>query len=412
MPDERVRSTPIGVGQNDEPRQPGRPEDDTGYSRIAGRWVRRAWREPPARPVTPARALVGAVEHRLRVYRRRRTIVRASAVAATAAMGIAAVVTLMWTHPPRPAPTTAVAVDLHVLMQLPPAGGRSDSPETAVRPGTRLAPAAGATSMRLGSLDGTELSVTPGSELRVVEVGPTRRFALGRGSVNVHVAKLTTGERFLIDTPDATIEVHGTTFRVAIANDEAPCAQGTKTRVSVAEGVVAVKGSGREDRLAPGEEWPRSCATTLSRVGDDDARMAARMAEASPAALERAGAPERSRPRSRRLSKAKGTASRTTPADATPSASLLEAQNDLFASAVRAKRHGEVARALTLFERFIDTYPDAALLESALAQQMRLLAGRDPARAVAIATRYLARFPDGFARGEARSLVDQGAHAP
>jgi TolA-binding protein len=87
-------------------------------------------------------------------------------------------------------------------------------------------------------------------------------------------------------------------------------------------------------------------------------------------------------------------------------ASVLAAQNDLFLSAVRARRAGQNARALALFERFMRDYPDASLFESALVHKMRLLAATsDFAAASASARQYLARFPDGFARDEARALL-------
>ena len=66
-------------------------------------------------------------------------------------------------------------------------------------------------------------------------------------------------------------------------------------------------------------------------------------------------------------------------------------------------------KALSLFERFMRDYPDASLFESALVHKMRLLAATaDPLGASASASQYLARFPDGFARDEARALL--GAH--
>ena len=93
----------------------------------------------------------------------------------------------------------------------------------------------------------------------------------------------------------------------------------------------------------------------------------------------------------------------------TASSSALEAQNDLFQSALRARRGGRAPEARALFERYMDQYPDGSLYEAALAQQMRMLAaGADAhgaAAAAAAAARYLARFPDGFARDEARTLL-------
>jgi hypothetical protein len=112
--------------------------------------------------------------------------------------------------------------------------------------------------------------------------------------------------------------------------------------------------------------------------------------------------------------------------------SSLAGQNDLFSSALRAKRGGQARRAIELFERFVRSYPASSLVESALAQRMRLLAqpgtqARAQARAQdSIAARlsspdssaksaaadYLARFPDGFARAEARALLERPGAMP
>ena len=214
-----------------------------------------------------------------------------------------------------------------------------------IEAGMRLA-ARASREVRAAGADGTEIIVEPGGALTVVENGATRRFALMHGAVSAHVARLAPGERFIVETSDAEVEVRGTRFRV-VALDEPPCADGAATRVAVSEGVVVVTWSGHRESLQAGETWPPEC----------------------------------------------------------PAASALEAQNDLFAAAVRAKREGQNALAATLFARFIRVYPDSSLFESALVQQMRLLAMGDPRAAASAAVRYLARFPDGFARDEARRLA-------
>ena len=152
-------------------------------------------------------------------------------------------------------------------------------------------------SVRLGDTAGTELTLEPGGMLTVVESTATRRFALRRGAVEARVRKLVAGERFIIETADAEIEVHGTEFRVAIGEPESvPCTgAGPKatvaTRVSVTGGVVSVKWSGDEQRLHPGDEWPPRCADVASDARADvgargsqrrRSRRSAPPAEASP----------------------------------------------------------------------------------------------------------------------------------
>ena len=276
--------------------------------------------------------------------------------------------------------------------------------------------------VKIGDAGGTELTLEPGAMLTVLEASTTRRFALRRGAVGARVRKLVPGQRFIIETADAEIEVHGTQFRVVLGEpEELPCSgagprDAIATRVTVTEGVVSVKWAGDEQRLKPGDEWPPRCAP---------ARASAPQAAAAPSSPYSAGskvaAPASPSSRSRvatslhRTSPAAGarrTASRAAALDAatassrdTP-ASALEAQNDLFVAAVRARRAGHSALALSLFNRFIQEYPGASLLESALAQKMRLLAASaDRSSAPAAARQYLDRFPDGFAHDEAQTLI-------
>lgn len=222
--------------------------------------------------------------------------------------------------------------------------------------------------IRFGTLDGTQLSIEPGSRLTVREIRGTKRFELLSGAVNVRVRKLRVDERFIVDTVDTEVEVRGTMFTVALATAPPPCGPATLSRVFVWEGVVTVRGAGGGGDVHPGEVWPPRCASAAEapepRIGRE------------PGARE-----------PRRLARTD-----------------LEAQNDLFTAAVRAHRDGNDSAALRLFDRFIRSYPDAGLFESAVVQRMRVLAVSEPRAAAAAATRYLQRFPDGFARAEAQAL--------
>src|SRR4029078_6266378 len=108
--------------------------------------------------------------------------------------------------------------------------------------------------VRIGTAEGTALTLEPGSRVMVSEAGATERFTLREGAVRAKVAKLHAGERFFINTADAEIEVHGTAFRVAVAGVAPTCAGASPTRVSVTEGVVTVRSGGTEARLFPGDE--------------------------------------------------------------------------------------------------------------------------------------------------------------
>jgi len=76
---------------------------------------------------------------------------------------------------------------------------------------------------------------------------------------------------------------------------------------------------------------------------------------------------------------------------------------------VRAKKEGRLAESARLFDELATAHPGSPLVESALVQRMKLLATTDPAAAGRAAAIYLERYPSGFARPEARALVDRTA---
>src|SRR5262249_2055397 len=103
------------------------------------------------------------------------------------------------------------------------------------------------------------LEVEPGSQLAVVEEGRAQVFALNAGSLRADVAKLGSGERFIVRTADAEVEVRGTSFLVDVVPPDPACGAGNATRVQVFEGVGRVRAGGREAAVGPGEHWPRDC---------------------------------------------------------------------------------------------------------------------------------------------------------
>jgi hypothetical protein len=80
----------------------------------------------------------------------------------------------------------------------------------------------------------------------------------------------------------------------------------------------------------------------------------------------------------------------------------LTAQNDLFAEGVARGRQGDTSGALRAYQELMSRFPSSPLAENALVERMRLLATTpEGARE---AQRYLARYPHGFAAGEAKKL--------
>ena len=381
------------------------------YARAAASKIKRIWRGAHARAGAVPRSSITAAERALRARRRRRVMLTWAAplVAASMVAGGGVWAWVWFAHRSHHAPTIASDSRSLMLFDAPAPGASSSGRSRSSRPlaaGDQVfAPHSG--SLTLGDAAGTELTVEPGGNLTVLDAGAHRRFALHRGAVRARVHKLVAGQRFIIETSDSEIEVHGTAFRVELGTPTAvPCSgpgpsESIATRVSVSEGVVSVKWSGEEQRLRPGDQWPPTCpsaSVTAPRPPPPGS---------APAPVPAPG------PKPATTAEAHGTrhqrgaaAHAIARAGGVASTSALEAQNDLFQAAVRARRHGRATEALGLFERYMDQYPEGSLYESALAQKMRLLAaGTDARGGVAVARQYLARFPDGFARDEARTLL-------
>jgi hypothetical protein len=392
------------------------------YAKEAASRIQRAWREGLPRLSSAPRNSIASAERALRARRRHRVLVRRVLPVLLSSVAVGGLALAWLSAARRPARAPAIAADTRglILFKTAPGAATALTVDRSLGAGDQVfAPLTAP--VRLGDTAGTELTLEPGSMLTVVESTATRRFALRRGAVESRVRKLAAGERFIIETADAEIEVHGTEFRVAVGEPESvPCTGAgpratVATRVSVTAGVVSVKWSGDEQRLHPGDEWPPRCADARALLVPADRAPAAAPAEPPIAPSGESSAPNR--PAHHHASAGSAGPSPAAPATAGNGAALrapradvpasvLAAQNDLFLSAVRARRAGQNARALALFERFMRDYPDASLFESALVHKMRLLAATsDFAAASASARQYLARFPDGFARDEARALL-------
>ncbi|MGH7329572.1 MAG: FecR domain-containing protein, partial [Polyangiaceae bacterium] len=172
---------------------------------------------------------------------------------------------------------------------------------------------------------GSHLIVESGADMSVVEQDASQIFDLRSGSIRADVAKLGANERFVIRTPDAEVEVRGTSFRVAVVPSDA-CSAGTLTRVYVSEGTVVVRARGNESRVPAGTSWPPECAAR---------------AQEAPAATATAMTMTQAPP-----SVANPSSNHAAPATTRPtSASELAAQNQLYGEATAAKRRGDVTGA-------------------------------------------------------------------
>jgi ferric-dicitrate binding protein FerR (iron transport regulator) len=327
-------------------------------------------------------ALASAMGERRRVQRQRRVAGLAAAAGALIALGVGG---LRHFSPPVEETTTVVATQVGPGAQLFRAGRAGTLDEgSAVSSGDRVA-AGGGLSMRLST--GTTLNVEAASELQIVDAGPAMRLALLKGAVRAKVAKLHQGQRFVVATPDAEIEVRGTAFRLVASAADTICDEPSSTRLEVSEGVVAVRHGGAVTLVGAGGVWPAGCHRRPV------------VTPLPPARVPSAPQP----PRARR------TVAMAHPAPLPPSlpdpGSTLAEQNDLFGRAVAARRSGDRQAALERFFELERRFPASPLGESSMVERMRLVAGRDREAARAIAREYLARYPEGFAGAEARAMV-------
>jgi hypothetical protein len=237
-------------------------------------------------------------------------------------------------------------------------------------------------SLTLGLASGTRLTLSAAAHLHVDELATTRRFSLKGGRLEAHVAKLGQGERFIVDTPDAEVEVRGTVFAVAIAPADRCPGIPSRSTVAVSEGAVWVRSGSSQAVLHPGESWTLPCAGSVA---------------GSPSTAEPPSSPEPAAPGVGRAPRptrhASAGSSRPTPLPTpaldlpappapepapapVPHASRLAEQNNLFSAAMAAEHRGDHATALTHLDQLIERFPNGPLLESARAERQRILSAR------------------------------------
>ena len=208
----------------------------------------------------------------------------------------------------------------------------------------------------LTGIDGTTLEVDPRSELQLVRADVERWFRLARGAVSAHVTKLKAGERFVVATPDAEVEVRGTRFQVTVVPPDEACGQGVVTRVAVSEGVVVVRSLGHEVRVEAGHHWPLGCAErTLPLVQPAPERASVKRAPAHASSVRRESA------------------------ESMPP-STLATENDLFSAALKAGSAGDRREAVELLDVLLARFPQSPLKQSAESARAKFRESIPPAR--------------------------------
>lgn len=243
--------------------------------------------------------------------------------------------------------------------------------------------------------DGVAITLEAETRLRLPSKPDTREeVSLALGTVRVHVPPMPAGHTFSIRTPDAEVTVHGTSFVVHV---EAPTASVPKptTHVSVTTGVVTVSSSGHEALLTAGMEWGAPAAPDLPAAAPQPS------APETPTAADKTA----SRPPHRPTAGASGAPS-VPPAAAAPPKSRLGEENQLLAQAIAASKTGDYAGAVATLDDFLRRFPASTLAQEAHVQRFRALAhAADAAGAAREARLYLALYPSGFAREEARAIA-------
>jgi hypothetical protein len=254
----------------------------------------------------------------------------------------------------------------------------------------------------------TTLSVEPPA---VVADGSVERVVLERGRLLVSVPKLLPGHRLVIETPDATVTVHGTRFSVSV---EGGLAGRTITRVFVSEGRVEVASAGHSEFLTPGRDWSSTgvvvAASTVVVPASPVASSLAVVPSAPAPALASASASASAVVAAERTGRDDAAPAReSSSALRVPRASLdseLAEENRIFTRALQSARAGDTSGALADLDELIQKHPRSPLMQSVRVEHFRLLhqAG-NVAAAAREARAYLSAFPTGFARSEARRFA-------
>lgn len=239
---------------------------------------------------------------------------------------------------------------------------------------------------------GASAKVEKKSSLKITRMRESEALFLARGAVDVEVPKLDAKRGFSVETPDARVTVHGTSFRVFVEGGP----DGPQTSVRVTHGIVSVQQGGREVFLTAGQSFP-----TDRRVVEDPAAPAA--VDAGFGEDEEEDEP----PPSGIEQKKHGFKSRTTKPRKFDSRELAD-QNERFARAMALKKNGEGTAALLELGRILRRYPGSPLTQELRVERLRLLRSLDRApEAMREARYYLREFPQGYAAAEAHESLSE-----
>jgi len=214
---------------------------------------------------------------------------------------------------------------------------------------------------------GTRLAIAGKSDVQLRESGANQRFWLESGGLRATVAKLGPHERFLLQTSDSEIEVHGTVFSVKVRSNSV---NGGRTQICLEEGQVVWRQAGRETKMVASDGHWVGCEEPPAEAG-----LAPASATTDGPAVEKPPSSKRSG-----LGVQPKAHTREVPTDIARQLlkSNLGEQNDLFSAAMTAEREGNPALAIARLETLLARYPDGSLAESAKTEIARLRRSKTP----------------------------------
>lgn len=363
------------------------------------------WRGEPLPPLPPpgmgaraGSAVVAAALRRVAARKRRRSSVRRLGTAlalAAVVTGLGVGIRFEFRRAPRVAGSSASTVvvgDTQGEVAVTDGEGGLVPAAAAIGEGYGVRTEKGCATFTFPS--GASAKVANRSSLSILRVKENEALFLARGGVDVEVPRLDPARRFSVQTPDALVTVHGTSFSVIVE----PLAGAQPTHVQVTRGIVSVQKDGHEVFLTAGQTWPLadavrspSAAELLSADADvglaDDDEPNGEPSTASKATLRASGAEGKSR----RFE-----------------AYELADQNKRFIRAMTVKKSGDATAALRELGDILRRYPGSPLSQELRVERLRLLRGMGPSELAAReANRYLLDFPQGYAIAEAENMIPE-----
>ncbi|TKD12271.1 outer membrane protein assembly factor BamD [Polyangium fumosum] len=240
------------------------------------------------------------------------------------------------------------------------------------------------------------------------------------GALDVARSRLAAGERFVVRTKDAQIEVRATALRIEAK-------EGRIRSVAVEQGTAEVQYAGFTAVIPAGGSW-RATGDAAVEAADKEKSAAIPAPEPTSSAVV-PSAPAKGKTSSRAAA-VRGSRGMSDPSSDTPNENVMEesswtgtppsaptfappppvrvpsAASRAFADAMASLRRGNYADCADKFEQFVSTYPaDARADEADYLRAVALQRAGRTAEAVAAAKRYLATRPKGAHRADAERMA-------